>query len=304
MRVTRALDKLHTLLTHRGVTLSAAALGTALATEAVNAAPAGLAGSVATTALASAAAGRGITTTLVKLMTMTRVKMAIVSAFAVAGLTTFVAIQHQAQDALRAQDESLRQQSEELARQQAENERLAALVQAGVSHANTLDDLVRIRSEVEALRKEINSLGLRARIALQPNGSPSILEMREEEKRLDIALKNYTKQWSTAFLIFASKNRNQLPTSFDQARPFLSARAISNTNFTSGQFEILYQGSITNVALSLVVVLREKQARRGHDGSWSRAYGFADGHAEIMTTADGNFDAWEKRWLVWPPPER
>src|SRR5205807_70741 len=55
MRVTRALDKLHTLLSHRGVTLSAAALGTALATEAVTAAPAGLGGSVAGAALASAA---------------------------------------------------------------------------------------------------------------------------------------------------------------------------------------------------------------------------------------------------------
>ena len=56
MRVTRALDKLHTLLTHRGATLSAAALGTALDTEAVTAAPAGLAGTVAATALASAGA--------------------------------------------------------------------------------------------------------------------------------------------------------------------------------------------------------------------------------------------------------
>jgi RNA polymerase sigma factor (sigma-70 family) len=41
-RVTRALEKLHSLLQHRGVSLSAAALGTALAAEAVTAAPAGL----------------------------------------------------------------------------------------------------------------------------------------------------------------------------------------------------------------------------------------------------------------------
>src|SRR5664279_2280215 len=68
-RVDRALEKLHVLLRHRGATLSAAALGTALATEAVTAAPAGLAGSVAATALASAAAGGGATTILAKLMT-------------------------------------------------------------------------------------------------------------------------------------------------------------------------------------------------------------------------------------------
>src|ERR1035437_4079437 len=45
-RVDRALEKLHVLLKHRGATLSAAALGTALATEAVTAAPAGFAGAV------------------------------------------------------------------------------------------------------------------------------------------------------------------------------------------------------------------------------------------------------------------
>ena len=59
-RVDRALEKLHVLLKHRGATLSAAALGTALATEAVTAAPAGLAGSVAGAALASAAAASGL----------------------------------------------------------------------------------------------------------------------------------------------------------------------------------------------------------------------------------------------------
>ncbi|MEI7940611.1 MAG: sigma factor-like helix-turn-helix DNA-binding protein, partial [Verrucomicrobiota bacterium] len=67
-RVDRALEKLHALLKHRGATLSAAALGTALATEAVTAAPAGLAGSVAAIALASAAAAGGATATLVKLL--------------------------------------------------------------------------------------------------------------------------------------------------------------------------------------------------------------------------------------------
>jgi type II secretory pathway pseudopilin PulG len=280
-------------------------LGTALATEAVTAAPVGLAGSVVGAALASAAAGGGITATLAKLMTMTRVKMAIVSALAAAALTTFVVIQHQAQAALQGQDELLRRQAQELARQQAENERLAGLVQAGGSSANTLDELVRIRSEVEALRKQTNSLGLRARNALQPNGSPSILEMREEEKRSGIALLNYTKRWLSAFLKFASQNRDQFPTSFDQARPFLSAGAISNANFTTGQFEILHQGSTSNIAApARVVLLREKQARRSYDGTWSRAYGFADGHSEMMTTLDGNFEAWEKRQLVWPPPDR
>jgi RNA polymerase sigma factor (sigma-70 family) len=72
MRVNRALEKLHSLLKHRGVTLSVAALGTALATEAVTAAPAGFAGSVAATALASAATGTATTLGVLKSLTLAK----------------------------------------------------------------------------------------------------------------------------------------------------------------------------------------------------------------------------------------
>src|SRR5688572_15096737 len=47
MRVTRALDKLQSMLKRRGATFSAAALATTLTAQAVSAAPAGLAASVA-----------------------------------------------------------------------------------------------------------------------------------------------------------------------------------------------------------------------------------------------------------------
>jgi RNA polymerase sigma factor (sigma-70 family) len=54
-RVSRALEELRVLLKHRGVSFSAAALGTALACEAVTAAPTGLAFTISGTALATAA---------------------------------------------------------------------------------------------------------------------------------------------------------------------------------------------------------------------------------------------------------
>jgi RNA polymerase sigma factor (sigma-70 family) len=58
-RVSRALEKLHTLLKRRGVTLSVATLGVALTVEAVKAAPAGMAASISGAAVAGAAAGSG-----------------------------------------------------------------------------------------------------------------------------------------------------------------------------------------------------------------------------------------------------
>ena len=121
MRVNRALEKLHSLLKHRGVTLSVAALGTALAAEAVTAAPAGLAVTVSGVALAGAAAGTGTTLAVLKFMTMTNLKLSL-GALVIAGVTTALVVQHQAQIKLREENQSLRQQVSQLT---TENERLS-----------------------------------------------------------------------------------------------------------------------------------------------------------------------------------
>src|ERR1039457_4619739 len=114
-RVARAVEKLHGLLKVRGVSLSAAALGTLLATQTITAAPGGLAASLAGTALAGAGAGTGFSATLIKLITMTKIQASILGAVVVIGTAATLVIQHQARAALRAQDESLRQQSAEMA---------------------------------------------------------------------------------------------------------------------------------------------------------------------------------------------
>jgi RNA polymerase sigma factor (sigma-70 family) len=312
-RVTRAVEKLHGLLKVRGVSLSAAALGTVLASETITAAPVGLAASLAGTALAGAAAGAGFSATLIKIATMTKVQAGVLGAVVLIGAAATVVVQHQAHAAFRAQDESLQRQSAELARQQAENERLAGLARTGGPRANTLDQLVSLRGEVESLRKQTNSLAasleekrrLRARNTPQPDTSPAALEAMEEDRKWAIGGMNYSKQWLLAFHMFASENRDSFPGSFDEAQPFLPKAAQAETNFTTGQFEILYRGPISNITSpALTVVLRQKQARQNYGGKWSRTYGFADGHCEVATSPDGNYDAWEKRHIVPPPPEQ
>ena len=108
MRVNRALEKLHALLKHRGVTLSVAALGTVLTAGAVTAAPVGLAATISSAALAGAATGTGTTLALLKFMTMTNLKLGI-GTLVVAGATTALVVQHQAQIKLREENQSLRQ---------------------------------------------------------------------------------------------------------------------------------------------------------------------------------------------------
>ncbi|MGD1020456.1 MAG: sigma-70 family RNA polymerase sigma factor [Verrucomicrobiia bacterium] len=109
MRVNRALEKLHSLLKHRGVTLSVAALATVLTAEAVTAAPAGLAVTISSAALSAAAAGTGTTLTLLKAMIMTKLELGL-GALVIAGATTALVVQHQAQIKLRDENQSLRQQ--------------------------------------------------------------------------------------------------------------------------------------------------------------------------------------------------
>lgn len=312
-RVTRAVEKLHGLLKVRGVSLSAAALGTVLTTQSLTAAPVGLVANIAGTALAGATAGAGFSATLIKLATMTKIQAGVLGAVVLIGATATVVVQHQAQAALRAQAESMRQQSAELARQQAENERLVGLAQTGGPRANTLGDLTSLRSEVASLRQQTNSLAasleekrrLRVRNMPQPDMSPSALEAMEEDRQWAIGGMNYSKQWLLAFHLFASENRDTFPASFDEAQSFLPKAALADTNFTTGQFEILYRGPISNITSpALTVVLRQKQARQNRGGRWSRTYGFADGHCEVASSPDGNYDAWEKQHIVMPPPEQ
>jgi RNA polymerase sigma factor (sigma-70 family) len=161
MRVNRASEKLHSLLKHRGVTLSSAALGTALATEAVAAAPAGVAASIAAAALASAAASGGLTTTFVQTMALTKVKFGIVSAIILASVVTPLMLHQRAQARLRSQQEAMRQQADQLATLQPENDRLSnRLAQTGTPGAlpeAQARELLKLRGEVGRLRADVRS---------------------------------------------------------------------------------------------------------------------------------------------------
>jgi RNA polymerase sigma factor (sigma-70 family) len=124
-RVDRALEKLEIMLKRRGVAFSAAALGAALTTQAVTAAPMGLAATVVSSALTGSVAGVGTTSTILKVIGMSKLKIAIISAVVVAGVTVPWAMQHQKESQLRAANEALQQQAKQISDLKAENERLA-----------------------------------------------------------------------------------------------------------------------------------------------------------------------------------
>jgi RNA polymerase sigma factor (sigma-70 family) len=180
-RVTRALEKLHLLLKRRGVAFSAAALATALATEAVTAAPAGLALNISGLALAGVAAGTGgATVTLLKILTMTKLKVGIISAIAVMGVATPLVIQYQTQAKLRDENTSLKQQVAEQAQLAQENQhlsnQLAEVKSVGLLSEAQRSELMRLRGEVGALRNQKPPSTQSRKASAPPSKSPAQLQ--------------------------------------------------------------------------------------------------------------------------------
>lgn len=70
---------------------------------------------------------------------------------------------------------------------------------------------------------------------------------------------------------------------------------------TPDDFEILYPGVLTNISNpATTIVIREKEAWDNRNGKSARTYGFADGHSEIYSAPDGDFEPWEKQRTAVP----
>jgi RNA polymerase sigma factor (sigma-70 family) len=152
-RVSRALDQLRGLLTQRGVTVSAAALGATITSNAVALVPTGLAGGIAGTALADAAA-YGPVTSLFRFMA-TKMQVGFVSAILIAG-TAIIVQQHRINARLRAAAASQREQIPEPDSQLDAKPTLPTQIGARpAGSSNNLSELLRLRGEIGVLRREL-----------------------------------------------------------------------------------------------------------------------------------------------------
>jgi RNA polymerase sigma factor (sigma-70 family) len=157
MRVNRALQKLHLLLSGRGLALSAATLGTALASEATRAAPAGLAASIASAALVSGPASAGVASTIINLLTMTKMKVGLIGTIVVAAAGIHLVADRESRARMRTENDSLRSQLEPVNQLVAENGRLSNLLSKATGakslEAEQMAELLRLRGEVGRLRR-------------------------------------------------------------------------------------------------------------------------------------------------------
>jgi RNA polymerase sigma factor (sigma-70 family) len=308
MRVERALEKLRGIFTRRGVT-TATALASVISANAVQIAPANLAAALTTASIATAGTG---TFTLLKIMTATKLKLGI-SALVVAGATTAFVVQHQAQEKLRAANESLTQQVTQLKTDSVNFSN--QLVNVGDSKKLPDDpnnELLKLRGEVGVLQRQASEANQKAQTAEQKLATT--LSFQAQFAANETATASAAKQLGLAMRIYAGDHNNQYPTNFEQLTNELG-NSFKNS-FKIGKIEVftfelvnvgatsLVHGGETSLDHSNGIELRERLARQAPDGTWRRIYGFADGSVQTAISYDGNFDAWEKANTYSPPPNQ
>jgi RNA polymerase sigma factor (sigma-70 family) len=180
MRVDRALEKLRGLLARRGITSTTAGLAAALAIGVLTPAPAALAATIASTALAGGAIAGSTALTLMKLMSLTTVKVSLVGALVVAGIAVPVWQQTRLQQAraenaqLRARETELGDLSEQAGRPRAVETDQAELERLRQWQAQTQPELLRLRGMAGAARRaNAEAEALRAQLARQASEAGS-----------------------------------------------------------------------------------------------------------------------------------
>jgi RNA polymerase sigma factor (sigma-70 family) len=301
MRVERALEKLRALLAKGGLTTTAG-LASVISVHAVQVAPPALAATLTPTSLA--AAGAGTSFAILKFMTLTQIKMGL-GAIIVAGAATTMVLQHQTQQQLHNENESLRQQIAQLKTETEDpsnrvaasnkqmtdddfNELLRLRGEVGVLRAQT-NQLARLQNQNQQLREAFNTLAKERQRPAEPTD--------EQQQAFAILQMNTAKQSVLGMMMFASDHNDEFPTNFDQAATYFKSPSGSDGLSTNlGKFEIVYQGSIANLANpSQAIVVREIQPWM-RSGNWVKAYGFGDGHSELhKADLNGGFDEWEQQ---------
>jgi len=238
-----------------------------------------------------------------------RALAAILCSAALAGGLVFLIQQNQVNH-LRAENESLattqRKLTTELDAAKMEvNSKVRELEQLQENKS----ELLKLRGEVAQLRRQVKETtqlveeNHQLRDALrqvshqsassEPNSSPE----PDEDTQTTVQLLSIARQLTLSLRLYAEDNSNQLPTELSQISAYLGHSPGLQTN----QFELLLTGSISGIQNpSEVIWVRSPTMLRS--GQACRAYGYADGHAEIRNQPPEGFDAWEQAHL--PPGVR
>lgn len=309
-RVSRAVERLREFFARRGVTVGASGLAVVISANAVQAAPVGLAFTISTAAVAVGTVVAATTFTTQTTMNWITVKSisAIVAAAVAAGTGTYLVQQHNT-DQLRVENQKLAAAQQSLLK-----ERDEAL---GVAAANAEElkrresdkaELMRLRGEVGQLRRQAKDNGDLAEqnrqlreafnALAQRAGAPVNEPEADPEKRFAIERLNQSKQLILGLIMYANDNEEKLPADLASISNYFGNAA--SELLQNHPFELVLQGCLTNVPNPSTTIAVRSQSPFLMNGKRAKAYGFADGHAELKREPDEGFDAWEKERIFLP----
>lgn len=316
-RVSRAVERLREFFSKHGVTTGASGLAVVLSANAVQAAPVGL---LLTISTAAALAGTSVSTSTAivatKAITMTALQKTLITATLAAAVGTGIYELRQASN-LQNQVQTLQQQQAPLAEQVLQltgerdeaTRRLTALRDDNARLRADHTELIRLRGDLARLRREKGDTDrlLAGNAQLRQNlqtiadskKSAELTSAQDETERLKGA-----GQLARALAKFAEQNQGQLPQRLSDAQTYFPPGI--DLSAGSSNFEMVYlPGNLTGTPnASDTIILREKEPRTTPDGKFSKAYAFADGHAQIRYSGTNDFTAWEEKWPTIPKAQR
>ena len=192
MRVNRALEKLQSLLKHRGVTTSAALLAGTLSANAVQVAPIGLAVTISSAAISGAGIAATSTATATQAIAMTTLQKTLIATTLVAAIGAGTYEARQA-SVLRTQFQALQQQQTPLREQlqQLQRERddaagkLAAQQQENEQMRRNLAEIPRLRGEIARLRNDAQSKEVTPNEATESSAKSWVNRVNQLKQRLE-----------------------------------------------------------------------------------------------------------------------
>ena len=247
-------------------------------------------------------------------MTLAKIKSVLVTVI-ILGLATALLIDREASNQIRLELAALRSQVDDLKAR-------SALEDSNGSTKVNADELTRLRaehSELLRLRGEVSRLrSVQAEVVklqtentrlrtnqikapMAPGQQAGVDEELEAFKSFGIAKLTYGRGWGIAFVLFAQANGDRMPETFEQAAAHYPKELVADlAGFAPDAFEILYRGTLKEITKPhMTIIFREKAPFANfRKPGFSRTYIFADGHAEIKSTPDGNFEQWEKERMM------
>lgn len=330
-RVARAIDKLRDHFTRRGLPVTGGTVLAAITAAGAQSAPADLAlsitsgviaatatatSAITTTAATATATAAGSTSTSVpafSLTSMATMKTHILLVTSLAATTATSLWQYR-------QAQSWRTQAEELSAQLEQSQNAPLELSSGpfaslpsVATNPDMLELLRLRGEVAQLRRDLAersgnvsdtdyaALQEALRDAQVRNEELEVFRAEVEFKATTTRTVDSMKLLGLAARIYATDNNDVLPKSFDEIKNVV-AQSYDGTwqgEIPLDHFEFFphHERTISEREPQLIL-FREKVARQGPNGTWTRVYTLADGSVQIRSSATGDFSEFEQTYTA------